>query len=230
MACPGPARSRRSSPAEAGTPSPSRSSATSRTATTTGSCCPRCWPTPRVEAVDNEDTDGEDELYLNPLGWYDENGITLHAGVRIVRIDRHAKVVYGDDGSVTPYDTSFSPPAAAPSPRPWRACGRRRPSLTPGVFGFRSLDDATGMLAVVVHAWERSIGRVKHQVRPFDVGLGAEELRLAVVRMNEASERWRALPNGGSLTLTWPRGLSVDTSKTRRGRRSPKRSRTLARR
>ena len=70
------------------------------------------------EAVDNEDADGEDELYLNPLDWYDDNGITLHAGVRIVRIDRHAKVVYGDDGSVTPYDTlvlatgsrSFFPP------------------------------------------------------------------------------------------------------------------------
>src|SRR5687768_18147462 len=33
---------------------------------------------------------GEDaeEIYLNPLAWYADNDITLHAGVRVVRIDR----------------------------------------------------------------------------------------------------------------------------------------------
>ncbi|MDD7965600.1 nitrite reductase large subunit NirB [Actinomycetospora lemnae] len=98
------------------------------------------------EAVDNDDAD---DLYLNPLDWYDENGITLHAGVRIVRIDRHAKVVLGDDGSVTPYDVlvlatgsrSFFPPVEGM----WAS----NTELTRGVFGFRSLDDAQAMLAHV---------------------------------------------------------------------------------
>jgi nitrite reductase (NADH) large subunit len=98
-------------------------------------------------AVDNEDADGEDELYLNPLDWYDENGITLHAGVRIVRIDRHAKVVYGDDGSVTPYDTLVLATGSRSFFPPMEGMWASKTELTRGVFGFRSLDDATSMLA-----------------------------------------------------------------------------------
>src|ERR1700759_650671 len=56
--------------------------------------------------------DDEDELFLNPVDWYADNGITLHAGGRIVRIDRPSKVVYGDDGSVTPYDTLILAPGS----------------------------------------------------------------------------------------------------------------------
>lgn len=91
----------------------------------------------------------DDEIYLNPRSWYDEHGVTLRAGVRVVRIDRHAKVVHGDDGSVTTYDTlilatgsrSFFPPMAGM----WAS----DTELTPGVFGFRSLADATRMLSHV---------------------------------------------------------------------------------
>src|ERR671916_996709 len=48
----------------------------------------------------------EDEsgIFLNDLSWYADNGITLHAGTRIDRIDRHARTVHGPDGTVTPYD------------------------------------------------------------------------------------------------------------------------------
>ena len=42
-----------------------------------------------------------EEIFLNPLAWYDENGITLHAGARVTEIDRFAKVVLSDDGQVT---------------------------------------------------------------------------------------------------------------------------------
>jgi nitrite reductase (NADH) large subunit len=91
----------------------------------------------------------DDEIFLNPPDWYPENGITLRAGVRVVRIDRHDRVVLGDDGSVIPYDTlvlatgsrSFFPPMSGL----WASATE----LTRGVFGFRSLDDATGMLAHV---------------------------------------------------------------------------------
>src|SRR6266567_674969 len=48
----------------------------------------------------------EDEagIFLNSMPWYADNGIVLRAGVRADRIDRFAKVVHADDGSVTPYD------------------------------------------------------------------------------------------------------------------------------
>ena len=40
------------------------------------------------------------EIFLNPLAWYEENGVTLHAGKRVTRIDREAKVVYAGPGLV----------------------------------------------------------------------------------------------------------------------------------
>ncbi|PVZ11095.1 nitrite reductase large subunit NirB [Actinomycetospora cinnamomea] len=95
------------------------------------------------EAVDDDDAD---DLYLNPLDWYDENGITLHAGVRIVRIDRHAKVVLGDDGSVTPYDVLVLATGSRSFFPPMEGMWASNTELTRGVFGFRSLDDATNML------------------------------------------------------------------------------------
>jgi nitrite reductase (NADH) large subunit len=100
------------------------------------------------EAVDNDDVrgDDEDEIFLNPRSWYDDNGITLHAGVRVVRIDRHSKVVYGDDGSVTPYDTLVLATGSRSFFPPMDGMWASNTELTPGVFGFRSLDDATSML------------------------------------------------------------------------------------
>ena len=40
------------------------------------------------------------EIFLNPLAWYEENGITLHAGKRVTRIDRVAKTVHAGDFAV----------------------------------------------------------------------------------------------------------------------------------
>src|SRR3978361_1452624 len=45
-----------------------------------------------------------DDIFLNPWEWYEDNGITLHAGVRVVRIDRFARRVYADNGSIVQYD------------------------------------------------------------------------------------------------------------------------------
>ena len=69
----------------------------------------------------------EDEagIFLNDLSWYEANGITLHAGTRIERIDRPAKVVYASDGTATPYDkliiatgsSAFVPPSRASTAR-----------------------------------------------------------------------------------------------------------------
>jgi nitrite reductase (NADH) large subunit len=44
-----------------------------------------------------------DEIILNPLSWYAENGITLHAGKKVTTIDRVKRIVRaeGPDGSVT---------------------------------------------------------------------------------------------------------------------------------
>ena len=85
------------------------------------------------------------------MDWYADNRIDLRAGVRVVRIDRYARLVQADDGTVTHYDNlilatgsrSFFPPMAG--------LWADNKTLTDGVFGFRSLDDCMGMITQSEH-------------------------------------------------------------------------------
>src|SRR6188768_4448817 len=43
------------------------------------------------------------EIFLNPLAWYEENNVTLHAGKKVTRIDRDNRIVHAD-GVEQPYD------------------------------------------------------------------------------------------------------------------------------
>jgi nitrite reductase (NADH) large subunit len=45
-----------------------------------------------------------DEIILNPLEWYHEHGITLHAGKKVTRIDRVKRQVHAEDGTIAAYD------------------------------------------------------------------------------------------------------------------------------
>ena len=36
-----------------------------------------------------------EDTYINPLEWYERNGVTLHAGVRVTAVDRIAEVPAG---------------------------------------------------------------------------------------------------------------------------------------
>jgi nitrite reductase (NADH) large subunit len=45
-----------------------------------------------------------DEIVLNPLSWYSEQGITLHTGRKVIAIDRVKRRVIADDGSTAEYD------------------------------------------------------------------------------------------------------------------------------
>ncbi|HJZ54713.1 MAG TPA: nitrite reductase large subunit NirB [Gemmataceae bacterium] len=74
------------------------------------------------------------EIFLNPLAWYEENGVMLHAGKRVTRVDRQKQVVYAD-GVEEPYDVlvfaTGSKPFVPPVPG----------TTLHGVFVFRTLDD-----------------------------------------------------------------------------------------
>jgi nitrite reductase (NADH) large subunit len=79
-------------------------------------------------------TQDAQDIFLNPLSWYAENGITLHAGQRVTAIDREAKTVSAGDLTV-PYDylvfATGSKPFVPPVPG----------TSLHGVFVFRTLDD-----------------------------------------------------------------------------------------
>jgi len=74
------------------------------------------------------------EIFLNPLAWYDENNVTLHAGKKVTRIDRDNRIVYAD-GVEQPYDVLVLATGSKPFVPPV-------PGVTlHGVFVFRTLDD-----------------------------------------------------------------------------------------
>jgi nitrite reductase (NADH) large subunit len=88
----------------------------------------------------------ESDIFLNSLRWYEENDITLRAGVRVNRIDRFAKVVHADDGSVTPYDKLIIATGSTPWVPPMENTHNPKRGFHQGVFTFRTLDDARGMI------------------------------------------------------------------------------------
>jgi nitrite reductase (NADH) large subunit len=83
-----------------------------------------------------------DDIILNGIDWYRQNNINARFGVRVVKIDREAQTVIGDDGSVTPYDKIIIATGSSPFIPPIE--GRQKE----GVFVFRTLDDAKHLLAL----------------------------------------------------------------------------------
>ncbi len=82
-----------------------------------------------------------EDIVLHPRAWYEEHGITLHAGDPVVAIDRRRRVVRARSGLEVGYDrlllATGSSPFIVPVPGAKLA----------GVIGFRDLDDVDTMLA-----------------------------------------------------------------------------------
>ena len=80
------------------------------------------------------------EIVLNPLAWYADNGITLHLGKTVTRIDRVRRVVHAADGTQAPYDrlliATGSTPFILPVP------GKQ----LEGVIGYRDIADTEAMI------------------------------------------------------------------------------------
>lgn len=92
---------------------------------------------------------GESEagILLNPLAWYRDHGITLHAGVRVDRINRFTRHVFSSDGRVTPYDSLIIATGSRPYLPPLDGLYTPGGSLKRGVFCFRTLDDTRKLAA-----------------------------------------------------------------------------------
>ena len=81
------------------------------------------------------------DIFLNPLSWYEQNGIRLHAGVRAERILRTAREVLGSGGVIEPYDHLIIATGSVPYIPPIEGLLLEDGAYRPGVFVFRSLDD-----------------------------------------------------------------------------------------
>jgi len=81
------------------------------------------------------------DIFLNPLEWYTENSVKLHAPARVKHIDRARKEVHSDDGQVTPYDKLLIATGSRPFVPPMEGMETPGGETKHGVFVFRTLDD-----------------------------------------------------------------------------------------
>ena len=94
-----------------------------------------------------------DDIMLNDVAWYADNGITLHLGKKIVSIDRVKRLVIADDGTTAEYDrlllATGSNPFMLPVP------GKE----LKGVISYRDIKDTNDMIeAAAVHKHAIVIG------------------------------------------------------------------------
>jgi nitrite reductase (NADH) large subunit len=81
-----------------------------------------------------------DEIVLNPLAWYSDNGVTLHTGKQVTKIDRTKRIVHAADGTQAPYDRLLLATGSLPFilPVPGKDL--------PGVLAYRDIADTQAMI------------------------------------------------------------------------------------
>lgn len=81
-----------------------------------------------------------DDIILNPVDWYAENGITLHMGKAVTQVNRNQRVVTTADGTQARYDrlllATGSQPFVLPVPG----------HDLPGVISYRDIADTQAMI------------------------------------------------------------------------------------
>ncbi|HLA35080.1 MAG TPA: nitrite reductase large subunit NirB [Rhodocyclaceae bacterium] len=81
------------------------------------------------------------DIVLNDMEWYRDNGITLHAGKKVVRIDRTARVVTAEDGTSESYDRMLLATGSLPFMLPVPG------NELEGVIAYRDIADTEAMIA-----------------------------------------------------------------------------------
>jgi len=81
------------------------------------------------------------DIILNPLGWYADNGIRLHVGKLVTKIDRTARKVIASDGTEEEYDRLLLATGSTPFMLPVPG------NDLPGVISYRDIKDTDEMIA-----------------------------------------------------------------------------------
>jgi nitrite reductase (NADH) large subunit len=82
------------------------------------------------------------DIFLNAFEWYERNGISLRAGVRVHSVDRANKIVSAADGIDEHYDHLVFATGSRPFVPPIEGLRNDDGALKDGVFVFRTLDDS----------------------------------------------------------------------------------------
>jgi nitrite reductase (NADH) large subunit len=85
------------------------------------------------------------DIFMNPLEWYVANDIVLHAGERVVEIDRASRKVRSDKGTIERYDVLLIATGSRAFIPPVKGIFDGD-ALRDGVYGFRTIDDCTAII------------------------------------------------------------------------------------
>src|SRR6266851_5453242 len=174
------------------------------------------------------------QLWLNPLEWYEKNGVFVHAGVRAESIDRTQRTVTGAGGKVIePYDFLVLATGSRPFVPPMEGTDKE------GVFVFRTLEDCDAIAdyarqhqrAVVIGGGllglEAARGLLSHgvevtvvevapqlmiqQLDPTAAGLLQRKMEAMGVRVRLSTSTTQILGDGRVAALRFQDGSTLDT-------------------
>jgi nitrite reductase (NADH) large subunit len=92
------------------------------------------------------------DIFINPLTWYHENSIKLHANTRVTAIDPLAKVVRAGDDLMEPYDRLIIATGSSPFVPALENIGGEQGGMKDGIFVFRTMDDCQRMVEYAANA------------------------------------------------------------------------------
>jgi nitrite reductase (NADH) large subunit len=87
------------------------------------------------------------EIYINPLDWYEENGIALHVGSPVIDIDRASRKVRSESGVTAGYDVLLIATGSRAFIPPIQGLNGPDGKIKAGIYGFRTIDDCDGIIA-----------------------------------------------------------------------------------
>ncbi len=158
-----------------------------------------------VLAGDHDTTD----IFLNPLDWYGQNGVTLHAGVKAVAMDRTLKQVFGTGKVLEQYDKLVFATGSTPFVPPMAGLEGADGAYKPGVFVFRTIEDCDRMREYAGHC--RSAAVIGGGLLGLEAARGLKNLGVdvhVVHLLGYLMDAQMDAASGGMLTETM-RGMGV---------------------
>ncbi|MGO4591496.1 nitrite reductase large subunit NirB [Paenarthrobacter sp. 2TAF44] len=160
--------------------------------------------------LSGEESDAD--IFLNALPWYQENNITLHAGVRVERIDKYSKHVFAADGRVVPYDVLIIATGSHSFLPPMDGLHTPSGSVRHGVFTFRTMDDTRKMVQFAQHEHHRRAVVIGGGLLGLEAarGLQAYGLDVAVVHSGGHLMNAQLGPDGGAILRRSVQALGIE--------------------
>jgi nitrite reductase (NADH) large subunit len=86
------------------------------------------------------------DIFINPLEWYRENGVRLHAGARIRGIERRGRRIFREDGGEDRYDVLVLATGSRAFVPPFEGLKGEDGGNKKGIFVFRTIDDCNAII------------------------------------------------------------------------------------